>query len=58
LAEKNLRIDVFCTRGGWGNAKTEKSVFTVVSGFAQILEIVAQIHTNGALMYGRKKFEN
>jgi len=35
-------------RGGWGNSKKGKRIFRGTTG-------VAQIHTNGALMFGKKK---
>lgn len=38
----------------WGNAKNEKTDFPSITGVTQILEIVAQIHTNGTLLFGKK----
>jgi len=47
----------FLRGGGWGNVKNEKSDFPSIKGLAQILEIVAQIHTNDALMFGKKNLK-
>ena len=42
-------------REGWGNAKKGKTIFPSTTGVTQILVVIAQIHTNGALMFGKRK---
>ena len=41
--------------GGWGNAKLGKTIFPSITDVAQILSLVAQIRTNGALVIGKRK---
>ena len=41
--------------GGWGKSKLGKTIFPSIMDIAQILSLVAQIHTDGALVIGKRK---